>query len=266
MFSLLVFLGITACQDQITLEGDGIKNSQDTATPTNYTLSMLTGGLDNSIIGNVVNSFYNPIYNPNVRSAINSTENAERIYIKGGAGIHNKIKLFSSPEAQALMVQIKANRWVINGAKLVFHPSQQTLGATKLPKPPRLYLYNAETLQPLLCFSTEVYESHAPLGVFKNYSGMLQAQDEKGEKYRIGITDCINNMILRDSTNANLALGVTLDIRANATASAKLANGETIKIPNMAISTPLGRVLYRDPVRRSLSKQKIKTRNFLYQI
>ena len=112
---------------------------------TTYTLSMLTGGGSNPIIGNAVNTFYNSALSPEVLASLNSTENASRIYLKGGAGLFSELKLFSAPEEWAVIEQIKANRWVVNEARLVFYVDQNALAGTSLPEPPRLYLYNAET-------------------------------------------------------------------------------------------------------------------------
>jgi len=199
---------------------------------------------------------------PEVLASLNSTENASRIYLKGGAGLFSELKLFTAPEEWAVMEQIKANRWVVNEARLVFYVDQNALAGTSLPEPPRLYLYNAETKLPIMRFSTEVYEDDTPLGVFKNYDGILQSENDKGTKYSVRITDHINNIILRDSTNAPLALGVTSDIRVNLASTAKFTSGETDKLPVMSTTTPLGTVLYGNNVNEEIAGKKLKLEIF----
>jgi hypothetical protein len=151
---------------------------------------------------------------------------------------------------------------VVNEARLVFYVDQNALAGTSLPEPPRLYLYNADTKLPIVRFNTEVYEDDTPLGVFKNYDGILQSENGRGTKYAVRITDHINNIILRDSTNAPLALGVTADIRVNFASTAKFTNGETDKLPVMATTTPLGTVLYGNNVSEEIAGKKLQLEIF----
>ena len=239
-------------------DNDGVKSVNETS----YTMPMLTGGGSSPILGNAVNSFHNTNRSSAVLNALNSTENASRIYLQGGAGMFSELSLFSAPEEWAVIEQIKANRWVVNEARLVFHVDQNALAGTALPEPPRLYLYNAETKLPIMRFSTEVYEDDTPLGVFKNYDGILQSENGRGTKYSVTITDHINNMILRDSTNAKLALGVTSDIRVNLASTAKFSNGETDKLPVMTTTTPLGTVLYGNNVNATEADKKLQLEIF----
>lgn len=233
-----------------------------TENQSQYTLSLLTGGGNNPIIGNAVNTFSNSNYAAEVLSALQNQENASRIYLKGGAGVYSELSLFNSENEQAIIEQIKANRWVVNEARLVFHVDTEALAASSMPEPPRLYLYNAETLKPIMRFNTEVYEDDSPLGVFKNYDGILQSENGKGTQYRVRITDHINNIILRDSSNVKLALGLTSDIRVNLSSVAKLSNGETGKLPNMSATTPLGTVLYGNNVGPQDADKKLQLEIF----
>jgi len=237
---------------------EGVK----TEAQSKYVLSMLTGGGSGPIIGNAVNTFTNPSYSSTVLNALNNSENASRIYLKGGAGLYSELTLFSGPNELALIEQIKANRWVVNEARLVFYVDTASLSGVTTPEPPRLYLYNAETLEPLMRFNTEVYLDDSPLGVFKNYDGILQTVNGKGTKYMVRITDHINNILLRDAPNAKLALGVTADIRVNLTSTAKLPNGESVKLPIMATTTPLGTVLFGNNVAAEDADKKLQLEIF----
>lgn len=228
-----------------------------------YTLSMLTGGGNNPIVGNAVNTFSRESgYSNGVLEALNATENAARIYLKGGAGLYSELQLFASENELAVIEQIKANRWVVNEARLVFYVDSDVLENAALPEPPRLYLYNAETLEPLMNFNTEVYDNDTSLGVFKNYDGILKSENGKGVQYTVRITDHINNIILRDSTNATLALAVTSDIRVNAASTAKLVGGSTADLPVMTTTTPLGTVLYGNNVAAEDADKKLKLEIF----
>lgn len=237
---------------------DGVRSENQSQ----YTLSMLTGGGNNPIIGNAVNTFSNSNYAAAVTTALQNQENASRIYLKGGAGVYSELSLFASENEQAIIEQIKANRWVVNEARLVFHVDADALASSNAPEPPRLYLYNAETLNPIMRFNTEVYEDDSALGVFKNYDGILQSNNGRGTQYRVRITDHINNIILRDSSNVKLALGVTSDIRVNQSSVAKLSNGTSGKLPNMSATTPLGTVLFGNNVGPSEADKKLQLEIF----
>ena len=98
------------------------------------------------VVGNAVNTFVEEAYPNEVMDDIASEDNAERIYLKGGAGGFAEIDLFDAANGREAIEQIKANDWIINEANLVFYVDYEA-GAIL---PPRLYLFNLETGVPLV--------------------------------------------------------------------------------------------------------------------
>jgi hypothetical protein len=92
--------------------------------------------------------------------------------------------------------------------------------------------------------------------VFLNHDGILERDDDgRGLKYKIRITEHINNLVLRDSANVTLGLSVTSDIRTRSQRSSLLPAGGTTDVPLMSIVNPLGTVLYGSNVSESQAKK-----------
>ena len=201
---------------------------------------------------NAVNTFENEPYPTEITNALDTGENASKIYVKGGAGTYTEIKLFAEDEedAQDVIDQIKSNNWIINEANLVFYVDRE---AVEVPggiiEPPRLYLHNLDESIPLINTSTEFNDDLSlPLfGRYLNYDGVIQkSSDDIGEKYTIRITDYINDLIVRDATNATLGLTSTPDITIEVLQVFGKAIFEDIEMDIPATSTlsPLGTVLH----------------------
>ncbi len=201
---------------------------------------------------NAVNTFENEPYPTEITNALDTGENASKIYVKGGAGTYTEIKLFAEDEedAQDVINEIKSNNWIINEANLVFYVDRE---AVEVPggiiEPPRLYLHNLDESIPLINTSIEFNDDLSlPLfGRYLNYDGVIQkSSDDIGEKYTIRITDYINDLIVRDATNATLGLTSTPDITIEVLQVFGKAIFEDIEMDIPATSTlsPLGTVLH----------------------
>ncbi len=209
-----------------------------------FTFSFLTQVGTGPVNGNAVNTLLTENYGPQILQALDSDENASRIYLKGGPGIYAEINLFEENGGEALIEQIRAENWVVNEANLVFYVDREQLDINgNMVEPPRLYLYNTENNFPLINPNTEQSVSQDFFGLFLNYDGILEKSNGKGIKYSVKITDHINNLIVRDSANATLGLTLTTDIQNFGVANAILENGEK-RIPTTSRITPLGTILY----------------------
>ncbi|MDP5231437.1 MAG: DUF4270 domain-containing protein [Cellulophaga sp.] len=238
-----------------------------------YVFSLTTGsginpqtGQQIPITGNVVNTFVNESYPSEILNALNSPTNAERIYLKGGAGAYAELKLFGEDDATGdnIIAQIKSNNWIINEASLVFYVDRETLDAAGgTIEPPRLYLFNTATNLQLYNPITEFSEPSTTntLRRILFYDGLLSKEDDKGIKYRVRITDYINSLVLRDAENVPIGLTLTSDIGNIAVGNAQvIENGTEVskKIPIMSIINPLGTVLFGSNVDASNLDKKLQ--------
>ncbi|KQC30872.1 DUF4270 family protein [Flagellimonas eckloniae] len=277
---LLFLLDLTQASITITYEYTNFNNNATTDDTTDdfteqeeeeFTLSLIqVSG------GNAVNTFINENYPGDITSAMDTGENASRIYLKGGAGSYSEIKLFDDADidrGKEFIEQIRANNWIINEANLVFYVDRDALDAVGgTSEPPRIYLYNAETNQALYNISTENFDdSGSSLGEYLNYDGILEEVNEvdddfeNGLKYTIRITEHLNNIIVRDSSNATLALGVSSNIGITAVTESMAAGGSVIDTPVMSDINPLGTILFGSNVGADAEDKKLKLEIFYTQ-
>ncbi|MBO0321251.1 DUF4270 domain-containing protein [Muricauda sp. CAU 1633] len=261
---LMFLLDLTEANITITYTYDDY-NSEDGEVETaerDYVLNLLnvnsnTGGF----IGNAINIFEEDALSPDIAGGLDNGENASRIYVKGAKTL-TEIRLFEETlnGGGDIINQIKANNWIINEANLVFYVDRNTLDAgDAVVEPPRLYLYNAETNQPLYNIATESNTSDGPLGLYLNYDGILDKEESnKGIKYTIRITEHLNNIIVRDSTNASLGLTLTSDIDFIQVQEGMDGASQGIDVPVRASISPLGTILYGSNVDAANEDKKLK--------
>jgi hypothetical protein len=252
---LLFLLDLTNSYITVNYEYENVLDGETVIEESTFRINMITSGANTPIAGNAVNTFINDAYPQDITDQLNSTDNASRIYLKGGAGSTAMINLFEVNNGEAIINEIKTKNWIINEANLVFFVDRDAVGAVA-DEPPRLYIYNAETNDPLYNPLNDQSVDNTSLGVFLNHDGILERDDDgRGLKYKIRITEHINNLVLRDSANVTLGLSVTSDIRTRSQRSSLLPAGGTKDVPLMSIVNPLGTVLYGSNVSESQAKK-----------
>ena len=216
----------------------------------NYQINLITPNPQTgSVNGNAVNTLINDDYPTAIAETLDTEEVTSRIYVKGGAGIFAEIDLFETANGREAISQIKSENWIVNEANLVFYIDRDQLDMVGgIIEPPRLYLYNTQTNVPLYNPFTDPGPTQGDpfplLNSYPNYDGVIQKSGEDGIKYSVKITDHINNLVLRDSTNVTLGLTLTTNILSTGSANAMLANDEERFIPVTSTLTPLGTVLF----------------------
>lgn len=226
---------------QLDRDDDEIVKAEST-----FTMNLLLGDTTGNVVGNAVNTFIKDDLPLEIDNSLDVVENASRIYLKGAGTTYAEINLFDQVNGRDVINEIKANKWIINEASLVFYVDRETLDAAGgTYEPPRLYLYNAETNQPLFDDRLDQLDQSNTLASYPLYDGLLElGSNDTGVKYSIGITSHINNLIVRDSTNATLGLTITPDIRTTGAVNAMLPNNLEKDLPVISTISPLGTVLF----------------------
>ncbi|WP_396591417.1 DUF4270 family protein [Allomuricauda sp. R78024] len=231
-----------------------------------FVLNLLVGTNTGGLIGNAVNTLTDAVFPGEISAALDNGENASRIYVKGGPGTITEIRLFGEDEdsqvrGQNFIDEIKANNWIINEANLVFYVDEEAFSGIDADEPVRLYLYNEETSQPIYNPFNENRttddRANESLRTYLGYDGILEKENDKGVKYTVRITDHINNIIIRDSTNAKLALTTTSNINIVTVTEAMGAEG-VVNMPIMSTVNPLGTVLFGGQVEDSNMDKRLK--------
>ena len=175
--------------------------------------------------GNLINLFENEtVVDVDLMDQTNGNEN---IYLKGGEGIISTIDLFSGTTIGDDGEEISEFDLfkdffydeisdepirIINEAYIEFFVNQ---GFSNNDEPERIYLYNYEQNSALIDYFLDQSVSSLTINAKINHLEPLvrdSLDDDRGIKYKIRITEHLNNLILRDSTNAKLALGVISDV------------------------------------------------------
>ncbi|MDA9706772.1 DUF4270 domain-containing protein [Bacteroidota bacterium] len=175
--------------------------------------------------GNLINLFENEtVIDVDLMDQTNGNEN---IYLRGGEGIISTIDLFSGTiigdDGEEISefdifkdffydeISDEPIR-IINEAYIEFFVNQ---GFSNNDEPERIYLYNYEQNSALIDYFLDQSVSSLTINAKINHLEPLvrdSLDDDRGIKYKIRITEHLNNLILRDSTNAKLALGVISDV------------------------------------------------------
>jgi hypothetical protein len=182
----------------------------------------------------------------------------EKLFLKGGQGSIAVVDLFNGtildPESGLSVPQIdyfrsKKGKWLINEANIVFYVDQSMLQGQK--EPDRIYLYDIENKTPLTDYFLDIANTTSPVNSRIGHLGKLKRVDDEpdglGIKYKIKITEHINNILLRDSTNVKLGLAVSsnINIESSSLQYNVLTNDNlSKKVPLSSIITPRGTVLF----------------------
>ncbi len=242
---IMLLLDLRTASITLTYEYDRIVDGELETAEREYTLNLITGQGNAPITGNAVNTILAEPYPPQVADNLDTGQNASRIYLKGGPGTFAEIALFEENNGETVINEIKSKNWIINEANLVFYVDRETLDAAGgIPEPPRLYMYNLDTNAPVYRPGNENNAADSRFGIYLDYDARLQEESGLGIKYRIRITDHINDLILRDSSNATLGLAISPDIRILGVSNALLSGNTEKDLPVGSNLSPLSTVLY----------------------
>ena len=233
---------------------DSDTDSGGTSTETISSQNEYVLNFTDNLVNIYENNFLVDVSNPN------TVDGDERIYLKGGEGYMSTVDLFGGDiqDENGEMVNAFehfknsfydeeneiANK-IINEAYIEFFVDQtQDIGS----EPDRIYLYNFEQNTALIDYFLDQSVSSTTINAKINHLEPLTRDGDsitgEGVKYKIRITEHLNNLILRDSTNARLALVVTSNVGSIDNFSILNSGEEDRDFPSGAILTPKGTVLH----------------------
>lgn len=191
----------------------------------------------------------------------NVEEGDASVILKGGAGSIAAVSLFGGEmfdddmqdnEFEAFKKyfvntdedgNFLSSRKLLNEANLVFYVDQPAVSIMSPElEPEQLILYNLKNGTILKDFSRN------PAGFLKREGDV---SDGKGVKYKLKLTEHLNDIILRDSTNVKLGLAVLGNITTEISTpqlDVVLPANENLSIPTSTLYTPKSTVLYGNKV------------------
>jgi hypothetical protein len=223
----------------LTTTVDGVENTTN-----------VQGEYEMTFSGNRVNIFNND-FNTSILQTIEDTstdaEGDDYLYLKGGEGSMAIVELFSEDEngtsGTAQLNEFReindgviTTKRLINEAYLEFYV-ETTL--SNLDKPRRVYVYDVENNLPVADFFLDQTSEDASSD--SKFTHLVPLTKETGadgveeQKYKIRLTEHLNNIVMRDSTNVKLGLVVS--------SNAGAANTRELLNPMDVEGVPIGTVL-----------------------
>ena len=179
----------------------------------------------------------------------------ERLFLKGGQG---SLAVLELNGLAAKLEEIRANKWLVNEANLVFYIDTLQMaktadGSTDIKKmakePKRVYLYDLDNNLPIVDYATDGSTSITtdPRMTKVIYGGIVNVNSttKRGSYYKIRLTNHIRN-IIKNASAKNVRLGLVAidDISITASNKLKLKNSVISEAPRSTVITPVGTVLY----------------------
>ncbi|WP_209401663.1 DUF4270 family protein [Pseudozobellia sp. WGM2] len=254
---------ITISYGYDTVDTDGDVTEQ--GGKNEFVLNLLTpvvsqGVATGQVTGNAANTISNDAYPSVISGDLDAEVNAERIFLKGGAGTYAEIKLFDSENGREAIEQIQSSNWIVNEANLVFYVAQES----DVEQPPSLYLFNTETGLPV--YGSPVSATDQLARIF-DYDGSLEkSSDGSAVKYTIKLTEHINDLILRNGENATLGLTVASSLFQTGIRSAMLSDNTEQELPVTSSLSPLGTVLYGSNIADENADKKLQLEIFYTEV
>ena len=225
-----------------------------------FNLGISSGNQTISLVDNNFKQSYldNGIFNPENNSSNSNYGKNERLYLKGGVGSVVYIDLFG-PDTNGNNISdqlelYKNKKWLINDAYIEFYIDTNVMNQlNKKEEPLRLYLFDATNQIPLIDFTADATVNTNSKFNKSIFGGTIDRENtSRGVKYKIRITNLINNLFnsTNENYNKNLRLGLCVSETISTTSNFYYKNpvtilGQEIKyFPVGSIMSPVGTVIH----------------------
>lgn len=178
----------------------------------------------------------------------NTQEGDENLYLKGGAGYYSVVELFTGPDSDGdgisdELQDLRDRDVLINEANLEFFVNEDmvTSNANRLN---RIILFNLDDNTVLIDYFRDRTAGDSPGSSRISHLGPLSNPSDEGRRYRLRITDYINQVVSQDSTNVKLGLMVTDNVNSTVQLKAETSDDEIENIFRRTAQFTKGTVLH----------------------
>lgn len=183
----------------------------------------------------------------------------EKLYLKGNSGSMAVIDLFGNEDLDNNNISDGLEDFrdafinddgtpirLINEAHLVIYEDEtMTTPSDTYHKYDRIYAYDVKNNTALIDYLTDFSEDTGdPYNSKFVHLGQRLSGDDGAPKYKIRITEHLNNILLRDSTNTKLGLVLSTNVNYITTADILKSEDDVTAVPAAAILTPRGTILH----------------------
>lgn len=213
--------------------------------------------------GNILNTFINNYSSVPLQDG-DETLGDEKLYLKGAEGSMAVVDLFSGDTALEDFLNTYRTplgngeykkdsngnyilKRLINDAQLIIYEDEnlETGGNSDLHKYDRIYAYDIKNNNYLVDYEYDPTNGNTSSPYFSTYFHLgLRTTNTNTAKYKIHLTEHLNNILLRNSTNTKI--GLVLSSNVNLVNNSKILNstGEVTNVPAVSVITPRGTILY----------------------
>lgn len=257
-------------KDEADADVDGDGNIDDDI------LDINNDGIDDSVIavgegtsilnfsGNRINLLNNDPANTVIEDAntlADPISGDEKLFLKGGEGSMAVIDLFGGEDSSELIeFRSHQDEWIINEANLIFYEDETQITSDEHDFD-RLYLYDINNNQPIIDYFFDLQSTSYPINSIINHLGRRVTDESDNKMFKIKITEHINNILLKDSTNTKLGLVLSTNVNsiqnANVLWNADL-NSDIENVPVGTVLSPKGTVLYGNNTTNTDKKVKLE--------
>ena len=173
---------------------------------------------------------YSGVYNTGLSASNQVTGQNSNLFLKGGKGSVVYIDVFGDTDVKQLvngvfvaganqvpdeLEELRLKGWLINEAYLECYIDKTAMAGANQLEAERLYLFDATNQKPLVDYTFDASTSSNTKYNKLIFGGIIERDDtadKKGIKYKIRITQHINNLINSTDTNLNknVRLGLTV--------------------------------------------------------
>ncbi|MDR6299583.1 DUF4270 domain-containing protein [Mesonia maritima] len=194
---------------------------------------------------NELRSTYRLSFSPNIVNVYNNEyeelPSEENLYVKGGEGSLAVIDLFTN---QQQLDSIRDLNWLVNEANLTFYVEENIVPEGN-HEPERLFIYDVKNGRVLDDFVNDISATENGTTSRLNHLGKLSTDKNGNRYYKLRITDYINNIINKDSTNTRLAVVASQNVNIASQINVEVEDEENIEVaPSSAAISQEGTVLY----------------------
>lgn len=241
--AVLSLLNFNSQETGITLYyRNKVKDSTDTYNRNSFRLTL----------GNQVVNVFNT-------EALQKPGQDTNLYLKGGAGMMAVIDLFDDPEQ---LDSLRQTDWLINEASLKFYINKQQL-PQGYKNPERILIYDLKNGMMLRDYITAVdIKENDVLDSRTTQLGRVEEDDNGNLFYKIRLTDYVDDIINKDSTNTRLGVVVSQNVNDDTFKEVELESGLKGKVPSSTVMAPDGTAFYgpQAPGNQSLKLEIFYTR------
>lgn len=196
--------------------------------------------------GNRLNTFVNDYNLVSFPTTPNKDLGDEKLYLKGASGSMAIIDLFPNglEDFKNDFLDADGNPTrLINEAHLVIYEDEgiATDGNANFHKYDRIYAYDIKNNEPTYDYQIDPTESN---NTISSKIISLSQRDTILGRYKIRLTEHLNNILLKDSTNTKIGLVLSTNVNYTNNSQILESNDDVTAIPSAALLTPRGTILY----------------------